>query len=138
MHLTDDKVRIHRKKLPLNSSIFLSAICPAFIIMLLMLSTSCNDRSHPTSQSSIDSALSSFQLPKGFKIEVLAAEPLIGDPVYGRVSHDERVAAAATALGRQALHAHTLAFDHPVTGERLSFTSPLPPDMVAARAALVG
>src|SRR6187397_519751 len=91
MHLTDDKVRIHRKKLPLNSSIFFSAICPAFIIMLLMLSTSCNDRSHHTSQSSIDSALSSFQLPKGFKIEVLAAELLIGDPVdmeideYGRL-----------------------------------------------------
>ena len=64
--------------------------------------------------------------------------PLIGDPVYGRTSSDERVAAAATALGRQALHAHTLAFDHPVTGEHLSFTTPLPPDMIAARDALRG
>ncbi len=62
--------------------------------------------------------------------------PLIGDPVYGRASADERVAAAATALGRQALHAHTLAFDHPVTGERLSFPSALPPDLVRARDAL--
>ncbi len=64
--------------------------------------------------------------------------PLIGDPVYGRVSTDERVAAAATALGRQALHAHTLAFDHPVTGKHLSFTSQLPADMIATRDALRG
>ncbi len=32
-------------------------------------------------------------------------------------------------LPRQALHAHTLALDHPVTGRRLSFESPLPDDM---------
>lgn len=30
---------------------------------------------------------------------------------------------------RQALHAKTLGFDHPLTGERLSFDSPLPDDM---------
>ncbi len=30
---------------------------------------------------------------------------------------------------RQALHARTLAFDHPVTNERMSFDSPLPDDM---------
>ena len=33
------------------------------------------------------------------------------------------------ALPRQALHAATLGFEHPVTGEMLEFTSPLPPDM---------
>ena len=33
-------------------------------------------------------------------------------------------------LPRQALHAKSLAFDHPVTGKRLSFDSPLPDDMV--------
>jgi len=32
-------------------------------------------------------------------------------------------------LPRQALHASSLAFDHPVTGKRLSFSSPLPEDM---------
>lgn len=31
---------------------------------------------------------------------------------------------------RQALHAKTLGFDHPVTGERMSFESPMPNDMV--------
>jgi 23S rRNA pseudouridine1911/1915/1917 synthase len=33
-------------------------------------------------------------------------------------------------LPRQALHAKSLAFDHPVTGKRLSFDSDLPDDMV--------
>ena len=33
-------------------------------------------------------------------------------------------------LPRQALHAKTLAFDHPVTGKRLSFDSDLPDDMI--------
>ena len=32
---------------------------------------------------------------------------------------------------RQALHARTLGFRHPVTGEELDFSSPLPPDMQA-------
>jgi len=30
---------------------------------------------------------------------------------------------------RQALHAQTLGFVHPVTGEQMDFTSPLPADM---------
>ena len=33
-------------------------------------------------------------------------------------------------LPRQALHARSLSFDHPVTGERMHFESPLPNDMV--------
>jgi 23S rRNA pseudouridine1911/1915/1917 synthase len=87
------------------------------------------------------SALVELRLETGrtHQIRVHASDhgwPLIGDPVYGRVSTDERVAAAATALGRQALHAHTLAFDHPVTGNRLSFTSELPPDMSRVLASL--
>lgn len=32
---------------------------------------------------------------------------------------------------RQALHAMTLGFEHPVTGEQMDFTAPLPPDMEA-------
>ena len=45
--------------------------------------------------------------------------PVVGDTVYGR--RTQRV-----KLKRQFLHAHELAFDHPVTGERLAFTSELP------------
>ncbi len=73
------------------------------------------------------------------QIRVHAADhgwPLLGDQVYGVRQRDDRLAAAADALGRQALHASVLAFEHPVTGVRLSFESPLPPDLEAARRAL--
>ncbi|MGD9737508.1 MAG: RluA family pseudouridine synthase [Solirubrobacterales bacterium] len=50
--------------------------------------------------------------------------PLSGDETYG--------GAMRYGLQRQFLHAHRLAFAHPATGERLSFESPLPPDLAAA------
>ena len=50
--------------------------------------------------------------------------PLCGDPTYG--------GAQRYGLERQFLHAHRLAFEHPVSGERVSFSSPLPADLAAA------
>jgi 23S rRNA pseudouridine1911/1915/1917 synthase len=50
--------------------------------------------------------------------------PLTGDTTYG--------GAERYGLGRQFLHAHRLAFAHPRSGERLSFSSGLPPDLAAA------
>ena len=47
--------------------------------------------------------------------------PVAGDPEYGR--------AGALGLKRQFLHAERLAFDHPVTGERIDVRSPLPADL---------
>lgn len=68
--------------------------------------------------------------------------PLIGDPVYGR-GHGGRVSRipsgareAVRHFPRQALHAATLGFDHPVTGEPLSFESPLPQDLITLLRAL--
>lgn len=55
-----------------------------------------------------------------------AGHPLAGDTVYGR----RRSEGALGTFARQALHAETLGFIHPVTGEPLRFTSPLPDDMV--------
>lgn len=46
--------------------------------------------------------------------------PLIGDYLY----YPDR-----SLIGRQALHSWKLEFPHPITGESLSFTAPLPPDM---------
>jgi 23S rRNA pseudouridine1911/1915/1917 synthase len=62
--------------------------------------------------------------------------PLLGDKVYGRPPRDLAVRAIADELGRQALHARLLGFVHPATGEQMTFTSELPPDMRAALAAL--
>ena len=61
--------------------------------------------------------------------------PLLGDPLYGRETASRRAAlpgpaqAALAALGRQALHAESLGFRHPLRPERLQFTSPLPRDL---------
>jgi len=66
---------------------------------------------------------------------------LIGDQTYGgkrRLSEKLLGDAAllANAFPRQALHAATLGFDHPVTGARLEFAANLPPDMAGLVAAL--
>jgi 23S rRNA pseudouridine1911/1915/1917 synthase len=64
-----------------------------------------------------------------------SGHPLLGDPVYGRETAERRArlsAAGREALAgfrRQALHAASLGFRHPRTGERLGFESPLPPDL---------
>jgi 23S rRNA pseudouridine1911/1915/1917 synthase len=73
-----------------------------------------------------------------------AGHPVVGDPVYLR-----RIPAAARLLAqpqrdallsfpRQALHAATLGFRHPVTGETLQFSAPPPPDLAALLALLDG
>jgi 23S rRNA pseudouridine1911/1915/1917 synthase len=64
--------------------------------------------------------------------------PLLADALYGAVPSHAGVRALADALGRHALHARTLGFVHPITGERLRFDSELPADMSAALAALRG
>jgi 23S rRNA pseudouridine1911/1915/1917 synthase len=66
-----------------------------------------------------------------------AGHPLLGDPLYGRSdARRARVLPAAaqqvlSALGRQALHAKTLGFQHPVKENTLQFGSELPPDLSA-------
>jgi 23S rRNA pseudouridine1911/1915/1917 synthase len=63
--------------------------------------------------------------------------PLIGDPVYGRVTPSRRKAhPAAATFPRQALHAAVLGFDHPRTGKKLRWESPLPADLVGLSDAL--
>jgi 23S rRNA pseudouridine1911/1915/1917 synthase len=59
--------------------------------------------------------------------------PLVGDAAYGgkRTAACRNLEArqAVAAFARPALHAARLAFTHPTTGERLTFTSPLPQDL---------
>ncbi len=64
--------------------------------------------------------------------------PCLGDPVYGSgvPAAPVRAAIEAAGLHRQALHAAVLGFVHPITGERLRFETPLPPDMAALEAGL--
>jgi 23S rRNA pseudouridine1911/1915/1917 synthase len=73
-----------------------------------------------------------------------AGHPLLGDAVYGGTRREARLAPehpvrrAAEAVGRQALHAARLAFDHPRTGERISVEAALPADLARALAVLRG
>jgi len=54
---------------------------------------------------------------------------LIGDPVYGRPDSRLRPLLQRLSFTRQALHAAILGFIHPVSGDRLHFSSDIPPDM---------
>jgi 23S rRNA pseudouridine1911/1915/1917 synthase len=58
-----------------------------------------------------------------------AGHPVAGDVLYGQPERDRL---AGLELAGQALHAYRLEFEHPLTGERVRFDSPLPPDFAAA------
>lgn len=62
--------------------------------------------------------------------------PLLGDPVYGRSGRTHGKVLKELGFARQALHAAELGFTHPVTKNRLSFSSPMPPDMQELKRAL--
>ncbi len=70
------------------------------------------------------------------------SHPVLGDPTYGpgfktkAALLDNLSREALGELDRQALHAATLGFPHPVTGKQLTFESELPPDLARLRAAL--
>jgi 23S rRNA pseudouridine1911/1915/1917 synthase len=55
--------------------------------------------------------------------------PIFADALYGRQPRDARLRKLADELGRHALHAAVLGFDHP-DGGRVRFESPLPPELV--------
>ena len=71
--------------------------------------------------------------------------PLIGDslynPLYARDTAlpqdpqgDLPSCNICSDITRQALHSHRLQFTHPITGERMDFIAPLPPDMAKVMA----
>lgn len=67
--------------------------------------------------------------------------PIVGDPLYGGPlklpkGASEALVAALRGFGRQALHAETLEFVHPVTGESVRASAPLPADMLELLQAL--
>jgi 23S rRNA pseudouridine1911/1915/1917 synthase len=63
-----------------------------------------------------------------------AGFPLLGDPVYGGAGRlscvkDSNLRALIGELHRQALHARTIGFVHPLTGTYMEFSTPVPEDM---------
>ena len=68
-----------------------------------------------------------------------AGHPVLGDETYGRGFKSKMTLlapatrAALAALGRQALHAYLLGFEHPAPGENLEFRTELPDDFAQLR-----
>ena len=88
-------------------------------------------------------ALVAFRLETGrtHQIRVHArhlGHPVLGDATYGGTTLQHGLTTAKrkaffhnlfARMPRQALHAHTLGFTHPATGEAMDFTAPVPADM---------
>jgi 23S rRNA pseudouridine1911/1915/1917 synthase len=79
-------------------------------------------------------ALLTCRLETGRTHQIRVHLQAIGHPVVGDSRYDGL--REAIALRRPFLHAARLAFAHPVTGEPMSFTSPLTPDLEAVLATL--
>jgi 23S rRNA pseudouridine1911/1915/1917 synthase len=69
-------------------------------------------------------SLVQFNLATGRKNQIRVHAQDIGHPVVG----DEKYGATTNPIGRLCLHAKTLSFTHPHTGQILQFDSPIPPD----------
>ncbi len=76
---------------------------------------------------------------------VAIGHPVVGDTLYGTgrergfAGAQRRWAAElARRTPRQFLHAHRLAFAHPVSGEPMAFRAPLPPELATVRAWAAG
>jgi len=54
--------------------------------------------------------------------------PVLGDSTYGKKTEVE-LRGSKVRIPRQMLHAETLGFEHPQTGQHMEFSSPLPDDM---------
>jgi 23S rRNA pseudouridine1911/1915/1917 synthase len=80
-----------------------------------------------------DCTLLECRLDTGRTHQVRVHLAAIGHPVLG---DDRYGTAGALGLRRPFLHAYLLGFRHPRTGERIEETSPLPPDLELALAAL--
>ena len=52
--------------------------------------------------------------------------PVVGDSTYGK----RKPIPLPVPVTRQMLHAHRLSIAHPATGARMTFTAPLPGDMM--------
>ncbi len=85
-------------------------------------------------QSGRDCAVVQCQLETGRTHQVRVhmahiGHPLIGDPLYGRARKLKQMGPNESQFKRQALHAATLGFIHPISGELMRFESPIPVDM---------
>jgi 23S rRNA pseudouridine1911/1915/1917 synthase len=83
-----------------------------------------------------DATLLRVRTETGRTHQIRAHFKAIGCPVAGDPLYTIRGMASLPPVKRLFLHAETLGFDHPTTGERMTFTRPLPPELATALAGL--
>lgn len=86
-------------------------------------------------------ALARFTLETGRTHQIrmharMVGHPIFADPLYGRRPKHPALRRLADGLGRHALHAAVLGFEHPDGSGRLVLEAPLPPELAALVAAL--
>lgn len=81
-----------------------------------------------------DVALLECTLETGRTHQIRVHVAAIGHPVVGDVAYGGN--RPSLPMDRPFLHAAALGFDHPVTGERIEITEPLPPDLQSVLAGL--
>jgi 23S rRNA pseudouridine1911/1915/1917 synthase len=84
----------------------------------------------------IRTALLSCRLETGRTHQIRVHLAAVGHPLVGDTTYGERRATLGSA--RPFLHAAELSFDHPASGERVTFASELPADLAALLATLRG
>lgn len=102
--------------------------------------------SHPRAMEAISEyrVVESFQhasllevrLRTGKRNQIRIQAALHGHPLVGERQYVDRTPPHPIECPRQALHAHRLAFRHPIDGRALSFESPLPHDLEGLLASL--
>ena len=80
-----------------------------------------------------DNALLEAELMTGRTHQIRVHAYALGHPLLGDILYS---APETNLIARPALHAYSLAFAHPTTNERVSFTTPYPPDFETALASL--
>jgi 23S rRNA pseudouridine1911/1915/1917 synthase len=77
------------------------------------------------------SSLLEVRLQTGKRNQIRIQSARRGYPLVGERQYVKPGEPSTIAFSRQALHAHRLAFRHPVDGRPLSFDAPLPRDLTA-------
>jgi 23S rRNA pseudouridine1911/1915/1917 synthase len=83
-----------------------------------------------------EAALIEVRLITGRQNQIRAQAMMHGHPLVGEQKYAARGEPGRIAFARQALHAHQLAFAHPLSGRPVSFESPLPRDLTRLLARL--
>ncbi len=75
----------------MKKKFFVLTVFNLSLLMLCILATGCHHKASSPFSESAEKALSTFQIPPGFKIELVAADPLISDPVDMTIDEEGRM-----------------------------------------------